>query len=395
MNIEALKRPLSISEIDFRVQSVKGDYAIILAYKDARADMIRLDEAVGPLNWKREHLNGNANCVVSLWDDKNKQWVSKEDTGSESNTEAAKGLASDSFKRACFNWGIGRELYDYPLIRVKLFDNEKANKWALNPRRWTWFSQFKNGKITYLAAKDEQGRKRFAWGVFDKKLEEHVAESNEVEQPKDSQALTPSQEPKQETAPQKDEDANIEGFLKKKADLAEDSPSELEQETPSAEDVKRNELFQKYKIMFGKEPRSNMKTETIQEKIDEETERKKAAMEKQIEKIENQPIVQNVEGEEEEAEESDDPYGEKKSNISDEQLDDIESKESEDEEDEVDLGMYGGDMVDDANKISSFTDREKLKNWAVETFKKWTGKVPEEHITEFKEACNKQFEKLG
>jgi hypothetical protein len=77
-----------------------------------------LDETVGPLNWKREHSRDNANCTVSLWDEKKAQWVGKEDTGSESNTEAAKGLASDSFKRACVNLGIGRELYTAPMIWV-------------------------------------------------------------------------------------------------------------------------------------------------------------------------------------------------------------------------------------------------------------------------------------
>ena len=80
--------------------------------------MAMLDEAVGPLNWKREHSRDNANCTVSIWNPDIEQWVSKEDTGTESKTEAEKGLASDSFKRACFNWGIGRELYTAPFITV-------------------------------------------------------------------------------------------------------------------------------------------------------------------------------------------------------------------------------------------------------------------------------------
>jgi hypothetical protein len=66
------------------------------------------------MNWQRHHSRDNANCTVSIWDKDKKQWVEKEDTGKESNTEAEKGLASDSFKRACFNWGIGRELYTAP-----------------------------------------------------------------------------------------------------------------------------------------------------------------------------------------------------------------------------------------------------------------------------------------
>jgi hypothetical protein len=77
-----------------------------------------LDETVGPLDWKREHSRENANCIVSIWDIDKAQWISKEDTGTESNTEKEKGLASDSFKRACVNWGIGRELYTSPFIWI-------------------------------------------------------------------------------------------------------------------------------------------------------------------------------------------------------------------------------------------------------------------------------------
>ncbi len=46
-------------------------------------------------------------------------WVWKSDCGTESNYEEKKGESSDSFKRACVNWGIGRELYTAPVIRVK------------------------------------------------------------------------------------------------------------------------------------------------------------------------------------------------------------------------------------------------------------------------------------
>ena len=101
-----------------RVATVKKDNSgcSLLLYKDARVDMRILDETFGPMNWQRHHGRDNANCIISVWDDDKKQWIEKEDTGTESNTEAAKGLASDSFKRAGFNWGIGRELYDAPFI---------------------------------------------------------------------------------------------------------------------------------------------------------------------------------------------------------------------------------------------------------------------------------------
>lgn len=112
-------RLLRADEIEARVARVTDSGCQVLLYKDARCDMSILDETVGPLNWQRSHSRDNQNCTVSIWDDDKKQWISKEDTGTESNTEAQKGLASDSFKRACVNWGIGRELYTAPFIWFK------------------------------------------------------------------------------------------------------------------------------------------------------------------------------------------------------------------------------------------------------------------------------------
>lgn len=113
-------RTLRADEIDCRIAQVKRDGSglSLLLYKDARCDQNILDEEVGPFNWKREHTRDNKNCIVSIWDEKKNQWISKEDTGTESNMEKEKGLASDSFKRACFNWGIGRELYTAPFIWI-------------------------------------------------------------------------------------------------------------------------------------------------------------------------------------------------------------------------------------------------------------------------------------
>ena len=112
-------RKLRADEIECRIGQIKERGLSLLLYKDARCDMNVLDETVGALNWKREHTRDNRNCIVSIWDEDKKQWVSKEDTGTESNTEAEKGLASDSFKRTCVNWGIGRELYTAPFIWVQ------------------------------------------------------------------------------------------------------------------------------------------------------------------------------------------------------------------------------------------------------------------------------------
>lgn len=117
-------RLLRADEIDARVSQITANSVMLLLYKDARCDMNILDETVGPMNWMRSHSRENANCTVSIWDDDKKMWISKEDTGTESNTEKEKGLASDSFKRACTNWGIGRELYTSPSL---FFPKAKTN----------------------------------------------------------------------------------------------------------------------------------------------------------------------------------------------------------------------------------------------------------------------------
>lgn len=111
-------RALRPDEVDVRVAQCKQNGVSLLLYKDARCDMNILDETVGPERWQRHHSRENANCTVSIYVPDMDQWVEKEDTGTESNTEAEKGLASDSFKRACFNWGIGRELYTAPFIWI-------------------------------------------------------------------------------------------------------------------------------------------------------------------------------------------------------------------------------------------------------------------------------------
>lgn len=179
MDFKKLTEPLSIDEVDFRIQSINnGKYATILAYKNARVDQQRLDDVVGHLNWKREHLRDNKNCIVSIWCKEKKEWVSKEDTGVESLAQKEKGLASDSFKRSCFNWGIGRDLYDYPIISIKLKDDEVVETGNLKPKyrasfnlnlkNWRWATQFNNGKITFLMCRDENGVLRYKYGEYGK-----------------------------------------------------------------------------------------------------------------------------------------------------------------------------------------------------------------------------------
>jgi len=149
-------RELRADEVECRVAQASEKGCTLLLYKDARCDMNILDESVGAMNWQRKHTRDNANCIVSIWDDDKKQWIEKEDTGTESNTEAEKGLASDSFKRACFNWGIGRELYTAPFIWVSaencknLQPNERTGKYQCNDKFRVTEMAVTDKKITAL-----------------------------------------------------------------------------------------------------------------------------------------------------------------------------------------------------------------------------------------------------
>ena len=126
-------RDLKADEIDCKVQSVKPKGCILLLYKNARCDMNILDETVGSEHWQRKHYEckGNLFCEIGIYDERTGQWIWKGDCGSESNTEKEKGEASDSFKRAGFNWGIGRELYTAPFLFAKAencnIENGKCN----------------------------------------------------------------------------------------------------------------------------------------------------------------------------------------------------------------------------------------------------------------------------
>ena len=117
-------RTLRADEIEARVSTVSEKGCSLLIYKDSRVDQNLLDETVGPLNWQRDHkmIGDRLYSTVSIYDDAKGEWISKTDVGTESYTEKEKGQASDSFKRACFNWGIGRELYTAPFIWIKAGD---------------------------------------------------------------------------------------------------------------------------------------------------------------------------------------------------------------------------------------------------------------------------------
>lgn len=170
-------RLLAKEDIDVRVAQTtiyEGNVKVsLLLYKDARVDMKILDELFTPMGWKRSHklIGDRLYCQVEVWDSEKKEWILKEDVGVESNTEAEKGQASDSFKRACVNWGIGRELYTAPKINITLTDREYSRDQNGKIRVWASFSvksidyDKKTRTITSLEIQDRDGNVRFTMGT--------------------------------------------------------------------------------------------------------------------------------------------------------------------------------------------------------------------------------------
>ena len=166
-------RTLRADEVECRVQQVTEKGCILLIYKDARVDMRILDETFGVDGWQRTHevINGNLFCNIEIWSDDKKCWIKKQDVGTESNTEKEKGEASDSFKRAGFNVGIGRELYSSPFIWIKLDPSEIEKNSQGKPQLSrsvkfgvTSIKYDENKDITELVISDNKGVVRYTFG---------------------------------------------------------------------------------------------------------------------------------------------------------------------------------------------------------------------------------------
>ena len=129
-------RCLKAEEIEIRVAQILEKGVQLLLYKDSRCDKRILDETFEINGWKNkyEEIKGNLFCTISIWDDDKKQWIDKCDCGTESFSEKEKGEASDAFKRAGFNVGIGRELYTriFYFAKVPTKKNEKGKYELVN-----------------------------------------------------------------------------------------------------------------------------------------------------------------------------------------------------------------------------------------------------------------------
>ncbi len=342
MNFNELSRPLDISDVDFRVQSINnGGYATILAYKDARVDMNRLDEVCGVGYWKRDfrEIGGKLYCGVAIYNKEISEWVWKWDVGTESMTEATKGLASDAFKRACFNLGIGRELYDYPIISVKLNDNEwtkdggrPKQTYNLHIRDWKWYSEFTDGRITFLAAKDENGKVRFKWGVMKPKQEEPEYKAAAVPEVAAEPIVEAPVEVVAEVTPTPvAEEGNVQGLLKQEAE---------------PHDYQREQAIAMYEEMFGKKPHHKMSTLRIIEEYQREVEKREADLEEEP-TVEEAEIVQNE-----------------------------------------------ASILDYLDMVDEFTDPAEFVKWAKSIVAQFESVDSEATIQGFRQVCNEHYSKL-
>lgn len=161
-------RLLRAEEIECRISTINEKGLSLLLYKDARVDQRILDETFSPFGWRRSHqsIDGNLYCSVEVWDDEKQQWISKQDVGTMSYSEKEKGQASDSFKRACFNWGIGRELYTAPFIwlpadKVRIF--QKGDKYMTTEHFYVQQIEYNgNREICFLEIRNSHGQTVFS-----------------------------------------------------------------------------------------------------------------------------------------------------------------------------------------------------------------------------------------
>lgn len=159
-------RKLTANDVEARVQSCDENGFILLLYKNARVDQNILDETFTPFGWqnKYEEFKGNMYCSIGIKAE-NGEWIWKSNCGTESNTEKEKGEASDSFKRAGFNWGIGRELYTAPKTKIK-GHTKKTNR---NGKE-VWVPEYYAFDVVQMDVSDEMPRRITALTIIGKSM---------------------------------------------------------------------------------------------------------------------------------------------------------------------------------------------------------------------------------
>lgn len=166
-------RRFNADEIECRVGVINAKGFSLLLYKTARADYTLLTEEYGDL-WQNDFkvIDGKMYGGIGVFNKELNQWIWRWDCGTESNTEAEKGQASDCFKRAAFKFGSGIELYSTPFIWISaekcpVVKNEKgryqiADKFEKLRVKDIKYTQ--KGAISFLEIVNRKGETLFAFG---------------------------------------------------------------------------------------------------------------------------------------------------------------------------------------------------------------------------------------
>ena len=201
---KAFVRLLRADEIECRVSTINERGLSLLLFKDARVDQKILDETFTPFGWKRTHqiIDGNLYCTVEIWDGEKCQWIAKQDVGTTSYSEKEKGQASDSFKRACFNWGVGRELYTAPFIWIGAGNatiQKRDNKFTTSDRFSVQsISYNEQREITALVIVNGKGVKVFELKPRQKSRQDTGNQQNTGGKPDEGQKAECKENPSQE-----------------------------------------------------------------------------------------------------------------------------------------------------------------------------------------------------
>ncbi len=132
-----LAQPFAPEDLEWRLQRTYQDSmtGVAVPYLNNRAIQNRLDEVVGPENWKNEYCpwqaDGKKNsqlCGISIYYE-GRGWITKWDGAENSDIEPVKGGLSDSMKRAAVQWGIGRALYSMDTVKVSV--ERKGNSYVI------------------------------------------------------------------------------------------------------------------------------------------------------------------------------------------------------------------------------------------------------------------------
>ena len=188
-------RKLTANDVEARVQSCDESGFVLLLYKNARVDQNILDETFTPFGWQNryEEFKGNMYCSIGIKNE-NGEWIWKSNCGTESNTEKEKGEASDSFKRAGFNWGIGRELYTAPKTKIK-GHTKKVNRNGKD----AWVPEYYAFDVVEMEVSDELPRRITALTIIGKSMEGGYHEdeifkwTDKTKPPKTEAKATPKQ----------------------------------------------------------------------------------------------------------------------------------------------------------------------------------------------------------